>query len=91
VLLFLRIPLIFGSHTRSGDPFLLFLASFQVGLTVSFSGAYSVVYLGVEKATNKSYAVKVVDKKNTSARSMLSEIEVRLVHLKFWDTAKTTH
>jgi serine/threonine protein kinase len=74
-----------------GILFCCFWLRSKLGLPFPFSGAYSVVYLGVEKATNKSYAVKVVDKKNTSARSMLSEIEVRLVHLKFWDTAKTTH
>jgi serine/threonine protein kinase len=40
------------------------------------SGAYSVVYLGVEKSSGKEWAVKVVDKKNTSSKSMLQEIDV---------------
>lgn len=40
------------------------------------SGAYSVVYLGIDKSTGKEYAVKVVDKKNTSSKSMLQEIDV---------------
>jgi len=34
------------------------------------------VHLGKHKATGNIYAVKVVDKRNTTAKSMLSEIEV---------------
>jgi len=40
------------------------------------SGAFSVVYLATHKTTGKKWAVKVVDKKSTSAKQMLSEIKV---------------
>lgn len=53
------------------------LQYFYIGLNnISYSGAFSKVYTAVEKATGKTFAMKIVDKKQTGPGTMRQEIDI---------------